>query len=323
MCDPFADEPRLAGDTSSVVTIGTFDGVHRGHQYLLESARARADDLGLPFIVVTFEPLPAQVLRPNEHPGRLTSADQRIRLLTAHSGGRVVVVRFSDDMRAMTARAFVDFLHDFAHIAELWVGEEFALGRDREGNVDSLTAFGRDLGFSVRAVARVGSGNAIVSSSRIRRLIIEGDIERAGGLLGRPFRVSGTVILGAQVGRTIGFPTANVEPPAGLVTVADGIYASHAIIGDDPTARPAMTYIGTRPALNTGNRLIETHLLDFSGDLYGQTLHTDFVARLRPDANFASVGALIAQLKVDEADARRALAKEHGRLLGTVHPATS
>jgi len=148
----------------------------------------------------------------------------------------------------------------------------------------------------------------VVSSSLIRHAILEGAVDHAHRFLGYPYCISGEVIRGAQIGRTIGFPTANVNPPPLLVPVPDGIYASHARVDDETEQRFAMTYIGTRPALNTGERQIETHVLDFDGDLYGQILHTGFIRRLRPDSDFPSVEDLVAQLKVDEQDARRTLA---------------
>jgi riboflavin kinase/FMN adenylyltransferase len=153
----------------------------------------------------------------------------------------------------------------------------------------------------------------VVSSSRIRQLILDADMETAELLLDYPYRISGEVIKGAQIGRTIGFPTANVVPPALLVPVPDGIYATIAFIDESDEARGAMTYIGTRPALNTGERLIETHILDYSGDLYGHVLHCDFLRRLRPDATFDSLDALVAQLKNDEIAARKAL-REYNEL---------
>jgi riboflavin kinase/FMN adenylyltransferase len=159
----------------------------------------------------------------------------------------------------------------------------------------------------VHAVPRIGIDGMDVSSSAVRRLIMEGDAREAARLLGHRFEVRGEVVLGNQLGREIGFPTANVAPPPEIVPLRDGIYASLAIIGDSTTLRPAMTYIGTRPAVNTGARMIETHLFDFDGDLYGQHLTTRFVERLRADANFPSLAALQAQLADDERMARRVL----------------
>ncbi len=293
---------------SHVVSIGTFDGVHRGHRHLLESAATRSGELGVPLLVVTFEPIPAQVIRPDTFPGRLLTADRKIDMLLSTGEIDLLVLPFTEALRLQTPEAFMENLHRFALPAELWVGEEFALGYNRGGTVDRLTAIGTGLGFPVQAVDRLVHDGEIISSSRIRAHILAGEPERAASLIGYLYSVAGEVIPGAQMGRRIGFPTANVVPPDGLVALPDGIYASFAYLPGELRPLGAVTYIGTRPALNSGNRLIETHILDFEGDLYGMQLQTAFVERLRPDATFESVDALIVQLQKDEAHARTALA---------------
>jgi riboflavin kinase/FMN adenylyltransferase len=290
-----------------LVSIGTFDGVHLGHQYLLSQASERARQLDLPLLVVTFEPNPAEVLRPDAFRGRLNTPVQKIERLAASGAKEILVLPFTHGLAQQTPEQFLGELVAAASPAEVWVGEEFALGHNREGTVDRLAEIGRELGFRLNAVSRRALDGAVISSSRIRQYILAGELGHAEMLLGYPYRISGEVIHGAEVGRTIGFPTANVEPPELLVPAPDGIYATHAVVDGDDTVHEAMTYIGTRPALNTGARQIETHILDYRGDLYGKTLHTDFHKRLRPDANFASVDALVEQLKRDEIDARNAL----------------
>ncbi|MBA2469837.1 MAG: riboflavin biosynthesis protein RibF [Chloroflexia bacterium] len=301
-----------AQDGRHVVSIGTFDGVHLGHQHLLERAGARADELGVPLLAVTFEPNPAQVIRPDKFRGRLHTPQQKLDRLEEHADD-IVVVPFTETLMRESPESFLERLVTSTDPVEVWVGEEFALGHKRSGDIARLTEIGAALGFTLVAVARREFGGQVVSSSRIRQLILDADMETAELLLDYPYRISGEVIKGAQIGRTIGFPTANVVPPALLVPVPDGIYATIAFIDESDEARGAMTYIGTRPALNTGERLIETHILDYSGDLYGHVLHCDFLRRLRPDATFDSLDALVAQLKNDEIAARKAL-REYNEL---------
>lgn len=292
-----------------VVSIGTFDGVHLGHQYLLAEAANRARELSLPLLAVTFEPNPAQVVQPESFTGRLiTPAGKRERLLQAGVSD-VVVVPFTRELMMESPETFLEHLVAATRPREVWVGEAFALGRNRSGDIPRLTAIGQELGFELVAVPRRTLQGQVVSSSRIRQHVLEGAMDQAAALLGYPYRISGEVVHGGKVGRTIGFPTANVEPPSELVTIPDGIYATLATVGNDSRRRWAMTYVGTRPALNTGARQIETHLLDFGADLYGQELHTEFVERLRSDSDFSSVDDLVAQLRRDEVHTREVLAR--------------
>lgn len=293
---------------AKVATIGTFDGVHRGHQALLRFARVQADHASLPLAAITFDPPPAAILRPDQFAGAIVTARHKVSLLTEAGADEVIVLPFSEQFAHMSAESFLDRLRARAHVEHLYVGEEFALGRNRGGTVTVIAEIAAELGMQFRAIPRLETDRGIVSSSDIRRAVLRGNAEEAAALLGRWFRVTGEVIVGAQVGRTIGYPTANVLPEEELVQLADGIYATYAMLPNDNHPRPAMTYIGTRPALNTGRRLIETHLLDFDGDLYGQELSVDFVKRLRPDADFPSVDMLVAQLNNDEAQTRAALA---------------
>lgn len=290
-----------------IVTIGTFDGVHLGHRYLLRSTVDRGRERSRETMAVTFEPLPPQVLRPDRFPGRLCTVAEKYAHLAEAGLDHVVSVEFTPELATHSPERFMSDLVDICQLHELWVGDDFALGRHRVGDVARLTEIGAELGFAVFALPRLTLGDQAVSSSAIRQAVISGDAGLARGLLGRPFRVSGEVIHGAHLGRTIGFPTANLAPPVDLVPVADGIYASLAWLPGDIAPRAAMTYVGTRPTVNSGARQVETNLLDFDGDLYGQILRVDIIERLRGDAVFPSLDELVAQLRRDDAHARRVL----------------
>ena len=293
-----------------IVTIGTFDGVHRGHHRLLERAVARGAELDLPVTGVTFEPVPAAVLRPQAFLGRISTPEEKLEQLTAAGLDEIVVVPFTPELSRWSPEAFMRWLKDGTRLRELWVGEGFALGKDRVGTVERLTEIGADLGFRVVAVPRLTNGEEVVSSSRVRAAVLDGDVATARRLLGRPFRVSGEVVHGRHLGREIGFPTANVAPPPDLAPLADGIYAAWAWLPGDTAPRPAVAYIGSRPTVDDGERMVETHLLDFDGDLYGQTLATDFLERIRRDERFPSLEALVARMEVDKARAREVLERE-------------
>jgi riboflavin kinase/FMN adenylyltransferase len=308
MLEPIAADDLSVGER--VVTIGTFDGVHRGHQRLLARAVERGEELQLPVTGITFEPVPAAVLRPEAFPGRLATAEEKLALLAEAGLDEIVVVPFTPELSRWSPEDFMRWLQEKTGLRELWVGEEFALGKDRAGTVERLTEIGDALGFRVVTVPRLTNGSEVVSSSQVRAAVMAGDVARARRLLGRPFRVSGEVVHGQHLGRQIGFPTANVAPPPGLAPLADGIFAAWAWLPDEDVPRPAVTYIGSRPTVDDGERMIETHLLDFEGDLYGQTLSTDFLERIRPDARFDSLEDLIAQQRIDKAQAWEILLAE-------------
>lgn len=290
-----------------VATIGTFDGVHRGHAVLLRHLDELADAETAEPLLITFEPLPVQTLAPHRFQGRLVTAAQR-RELVARIDSRihVVEVTFDQELAALDADAFMGSLVDAGDLRLLVVGSDFALGRNRSGDIPTLRQLGERYGYGVHVIDRQ-DGELELSSSAARRYVSEGDMGHAARVLGRYFELAGEVLQGPQVGRTIGFPTANVVPPEGIVQIPDGIYASLAVIEGNATRYPAMTYIGTRPALNSGARQVETHLLDMDVDLYGKVLATQFVERVRPDADFPSVEALVAQMRRDEQNVRRIL----------------
>ena len=283
-----------------VVTIGTFDGVHRGHQKLIASTRNRAVELGARSSIVTFEPVPSSVLRPDKFAGRICTAGRKLTLLEALDTDEIVVIEFDRAFASRTPEDFLGELEERTQLVELWVGEGFALGRDRVGNVPRISQIGDSLGFRTVAMPRVVDGSEVISSSSIRRAIESGNVGFATESLGRPFSVAGEVIHGAHLGREIGFPTANFFPPEGLVQLGDGIFVSLARLEGESEPRPAMTYVGTRPTINSGVRQIETHLLDYAGDLYGQSIEVSMLEKLRDDQQFSSLDAMIEQLAIDE-----------------------
>lgn len=287
-----------------VVTIGTFDGVHRGHQKLIERTRERAVALGARSTVVTFEPVPASVLRPDKFAGRICTAGRKLTLLESLGPDEIVVIEFDRALAAKSPEEFLTELKQRTGLIELWVGEGFALGRNRAGDVARIREIGQQLGFVTVAMPRVLDGTEIISSSSIRRAIEAGNVAFAAESLGRPFQVSGEVIHGAHLGREIGFPTANFFPPEGLVQLGDGIFVSLATLAGETTPRPAMTYVGTRPTINSGVRQIETHFLDFDRDLYGQTIEVAMLEKLRDDCQFPNLDAMIDQLAIDEQHTR-------------------
>jgi riboflavin kinase / FMN adenylyltransferase len=307
------DLPQLSSK-GTVVTIGTFDGVHRGHRHLLSEVIRRARDLELGSAVVTFEPIPVSVLRPERFAGRICSPRQKIELLELTGVTEIVVIRFDFELAALSPETFLEHLHTSLDIRELWVGDDFALGRNRSGNIERLTQIGIDFRFPVVAVPRIGDAADPISSSAIRTAIMQGDTEIAWRLLGRPFRLNGEVVHGAHLGRKIGYPTANFFPPPDIIPLADGIYASLSTLPGVPEPLPAMTYVGTRPTVDGGARQVETNIFDFNGDIYGTEIIVDLLGRLRPDEVFSSLDELVDQLGRDEEEARAYLSKalDHG-----------
>lgn len=293
----------------SVVTIGTFDGVHLGHQLLLKSVVARGRELHLPVVVLTFEPIPVSVLRPDAFSGRICSAEEKRALLINWSPDHLVTLQFNVALSQWSPEEFMGAVVSATGLKELWIGEAFALGKGRTGGVERLTELGETLGYAVCALKRKEDLDGVISSSRIRHAIQLGDVSLANRLLGRPFAISGEVIRGSQYGRTIGFPTANVIPPADQVVLADGIYASRAKLPGEEHARDAVTYVGTRPTVNTGAWQVETHILDFDGDIYGHVIQVQLMQRLRPDEHFPTVADMVAQLQRDEIATRQFFAE--------------
>ncbi len=304
-------EELARGDTgrASAVTIGKFDGVHRGHQFLMGRLRRAAEERGYASVVVTFHPHPATVLRPGTKVAYLTSLEERIALLRAGGVDSVVPLTFTSELAQLAAADFVGLLRDELNMRLLVVGPDFALGRGREGTVDFLRALGPERGFEVEVIDQLEDDGAPVRSSAVRAALAEGDMRELARLLGRPFSLEGPVVRGAQRGRGIGYATANLALGADRALPAFGVYAVRVWLGE--ARYDGATNIGVRPTFDNGAPSIETHILDFDGrDLYGVEMRIELVERIRGEAKFASVDELIAQIGRDAARARAILAKE-------------
>ena len=297
----------------SVATIGAYDGVHLGHQAVIAGICDLARRRQLASVVITFDRHPAAVVRPESAPKLLTDLDQKLELLATTGVDGTVVVPFDQEMAARSATEFVDLvLVRCAGARAIVVGEDFHFGRRRAGNVALLHELGATRDFEVTGlplVARPDSTGSAVSSTVIRLAVTEGRVEQAARLLGRAHQVRGTVVTGDQRGRTIGFPTANVEVPNEICLPADGVYAGW-YERPDGTRHGAAINLGRRPTFyeRADHSLLEAHLLDFAGDLYGEAARVSFVSRLRGEQRFAGLDALKAQLAADVAAARALLA---------------
>jgi riboflavin kinase / FMN adenylyltransferase len=295
---------------TSVVTIGNFDGVHRGHLALIGRATVEAAQRGVRTVAVTFDPHPAAVLRPDLVPAALQSLEERTALLQANGCDEVVVVPFDAAFAAQGPEEFVDRLLVEQLAAEVVVvGTNFRFGRSAAGDVALLSELGERRGFGVIAVDLVDLGDGPVSSSALRALLAAGDLDPVARGLGRRFSLTGEVVHGEGRGRTIGFATANVAVAEGRALPADGVYACWAAVGDD-SAAPAVVNIGWRPTFSGSSRSVEAHLLvDGAPDLYGRALTLEFVARIRGEQRFDGPEALVTRIHEDIRVARELLAE--------------
>ncbi|MCC7355270.1 MAG: bifunctional riboflavin kinase/FAD synthetase [Anaerolineae bacterium] len=294
----------LAGECA--LTIGSFDGVHRGHQALIAKLVSSARTNGWLAGLLTFDPHPAVVLRPQQPLDYLTLLPERLRLLEELGLDFVVVHPFNRETAQTSARHFVEALGRHLGLRELWAGPDFALGRNREGNLPALRQIGAELGFSVREVAPFLLNNVEVRSGNVREALWKGDVAAAAAMLGRPYRLPGRVEKGEQRGQGLGYPTANLSVLPGRVIPAYGIYAAWAEV--EGRRWMAAVSIGVRPTFGEDNRrTVEAYLLDFQGDLYGQEVALEFVARLRDELRFDTVADLISQMERDVAQTRHLL----------------
>jgi riboflavin kinase/FMN adenylyltransferase len=296
-------------------TIGKYDGVHRGQRRILERVVERARGTGLSPVVVTFDPHPLKVLRPADDPGRLTTGEQQERLLQEAGIEVLLVVRFTADFAATPAELFVrDFLHRRLQLQEVYVGQSFTFGRGREGDLALLQRLGGELGFAVHGCTEVLHRGERISSTRIRRALREGRVEEAREMLGRPFAVTGRVVRGDRMGKRLGWPTINVAPDTEVLP-GNGVYAGRATFPSMPVPFEAVTNIGTRPTVYENHQqVVESHVLDFSADVYGERVEVEFWKRLREERIFPTVMDLSAQIGRD-VEATREFFAAHRRLL--------
>ncbi|HEY3732707.1 MAG TPA: bifunctional riboflavin kinase/FAD synthetase [Streptosporangiaceae bacterium] len=303
-----ADVPD--GWDACVVTAGVFDGVHRGHQRIVSRALEAGQRMRLPVVVITFDPHPDEVVRPGTHPPFLCTMRRRTELLAGLGVDAVCVLPFSLEFSLLGPDEFVAMvLADRLHAARVVVGANFRFGHKAAGDVALLSQLGEKYDFSADGVPLLVAGGVTISSTYIRGRLAEGDVTAAAGALGRPHRVEGVVVRGAQRGRALGFPTANVESPPHTAIPADGVYvgwlSSLALDGSARERWPAAISIGTNPTFEAGERTVEAYALDRDDlDLYGAHVAVDFTARLRATLKFDSVDALVAQMHLDVDQAR-------------------
>jgi riboflavin kinase / FMN adenylyltransferase len=301
----------------TVVTIGMYDGVHRGHQQLIGAAVARAQAMRRPCLLLTFDPHPAEVVRPGSHPAILTSLDRKAELVAGLGVDAMCVLPFTAEFMRLPPETFTHtVLVEHLHAAQVVVGENFTYGHRAAGTVGTLTAEGRRFGFAVEGVPLAedssDSGDVTISSTYIRACVAAGDMVAAARALGRPHRVDGVVVRGDRRGRDLGYPTANVESPQYTAIPADGVYAGHLVTRDPRSGAsrerlPAAISVGTNPTFQGSRRTVEAFVLDYDGDLYGEHVGVEFTSRLRPMEAFADVDGLLVAMAKDVSDTRQIL----------------
>ena len=300
-----SDLPR-----GGVGTIGNFDGVHRGQRSALDLVVARATELGAPSVVITFDPHPVAVLRPEMAPPLLTTLQQKEKLLEEAGISVVLVVRFNSELAKIPARRFVrEFLHEKLDLKEVYVGASFMFGHGREGNLSLLQEMGEDLGFRAFGVNEVSYAGERISSSRIRRAIAEGKVGDAMEMLGRPYSIAGVIARGDRMGKRLGWPTINLVPENKLLPL-DGVYASRVFFPTFPAMFDGVTNVGTRPTVYENyQRVVESHILEFKSDVYGERVELSFYKRLREERIFPTVMDLSAQIGRDVETTREYFAR--------------
>ncbi len=300
----FPDDPRPVRWVNPVLALGNFDGLHRGHQKIIERVRRSAADRGGVGVVLTFDPHPPRVVRPDKAPPLLMTMPQKLAAIERAGAHGVAVVRFTPELSRFSPETFVrTVLVDWLRVAEVWVGADFLFGHERAGTFSVLRNLGGQYGFRTEKIDPVRYKEFVVSSTRIRRLVSEGRVDEAGALLGHHFAIEGVVVAGARRGRELGFPTANLSTDNELVPPS-GVYATTAEL--DGTCWPAITNIGVRPTFESaGVVTVETHVLGFDADVYGARLSLNFIQRLRDERRFADVDALREQIETDVRRAQR------------------
>lgn len=302
----FPDAPRPKWQYP-VVALGNFDGLHRGHQQLIDGVRRQARERAGTSVAMVFDPHPPRVLRPDKAPPLLMTLDQKIEAFERAGLDGVAVVRFNLELSRWEPELFVEtVIIDWLRASEVWVGANFLFGRDRSGTFTLLRALGEDRGFRCEKIEPVRYKDFVVSSTRVRHLVAEGRVDEAGALLGHHYFVDGEVVHGDGRGRELGFPTANLRTSNELLP-ANGIYASMVAIGD--AWHRAVTSVGVRPTIGDGQFTVETYILDGAHELYGARLRVAFVKYLRPELRFDGLPALQAQIALDCAEAEALFAQ--------------
>jgi riboflavin kinase / FMN adenylyltransferase len=299
---------EVTANRPTFVAVGVFDGVHQGHRQLLQSMVAAAKTAGAGTAVLTFFPHPLAVIQKLSGRLYLGQLEERVELLAAEGVDIIITHPFNEQVRQTRAAEFVRQLCTHLQMRQIW-GGHFSLGYNREGNADFLRQMGGEWGFTVEEAPRLALWRGErVSSSRIRQGLAEGAMDEVTGCLGRPYQVSGTVIMGDQRGRTIGFPTANLYPWEEQLLPVNGVYASYAWLNG--RRYTAATNVGVRPTVDGQRLTVEAHLLDFDADIYGEPIKLEFVHRLRSEQKFAGLAELISQIGADVAQVRRWAAAE-------------
>jgi riboflavin kinase/FMN adenylyltransferase len=309
----WAHEPGIPRDRGAVVTVGTFDGVHLGHWKVLQEMAGRAAATGRRSVLVTFDPHPLRIIRPEHAPPLLTAPVEKKEILAESGLDYAVFLSFTEALSKYEPRRFVEeVLVGRLGVHELVIGYDHGFGRDRSGDSDTLVAIGAELGFAVEVVPPVSVGGAAVSSSRIRSAIAARDMREANVCLGRPYSIRGIVVRGEGRGRGLGFPTANLRVgDRDKLIPPEGIYAVRAVLRSGSYG--GALHLGPRPTFKGSPPTIELHVLDFDGDLYGEEVRVDFIQHLREILPFTTVAALVEQMKAD-VEAARAAVDENGRL---------
>jgi riboflavin kinase/FMN adenylyltransferase len=281
----------------TLLTIGVFDGVHPGHKHLLAQLTRLARKLGIASMVVTFRNHPQEVLPPQHSLPLLTSYEQRVELLKEEGVDEVIGLTFTPHLAQFSPEEFLGLLKKYLRMRGLVVGPDFALGRNREGDVNTLTQLGKAQDFSVTVVSPLEIGGEVVSSTAIREALAEGDMKRVQRLLGRPFSIRGEVVAGSGRGAKLGFPTANVNTGVALAMPPQGVYVSRAHVAGP--SYPALTNIGVAPTFGGNQRTVEVHIIDYDDDLYGKEISVDLINRLRGEKKFETPEALKKQMAED------------------------
>lgn len=297
-----------AGHQGGIATIGNFDGVHRGHQAIIADASVAARGKGVPLTVIGFEPTPAEFFSVDDAPARLTRLAEKMGALSQTAADQLLCLRFDKTLAGLSPADFVQqVLVDGLRVRHVVVGDDFRYGYRRTGDFDSLVAFGEQHQFTVARMQTVSLDGVRVSSTAVRKALAEGNLQRARVLLGRPYSMCGRIVRGQRLGRKLGYPTANIDPQR-CRTPLQGIFAVRAEL---PRCGrfDGVASLGTRPTVAGNSELLEVHLFGFEGDLYGSRMKVEFFAKLREEAHFDSLDALVAQMREDERAARQVLAR--------------